>query len=477
MLLVACGGSTAEALVVDDSGIGIDTAPDATIDTAPVDSGIDSTPIDTAVDTAPDVFVYDGAPPPPPSYDEGAKDRAACKFGAGDLTTKTVGSKIVHGDDLPFKHVIVLMLENRSFDNVFSTLPSLGVKDVDVPPSDASNPDPSAGGAKVTRFHETRSCIVDVPHDWDPVHLQYGDGKLDGFVASANPGGARAMGYEDSTDLPLLHFLAQNYAISDRHFSGTLGPTWPNRFFFYGATAYGRTKTPDTPPLGKNQLMKEMEAHGRDWKIYRDGITSFAIVYGPSYNGSSMSSFDDDVKNDKLPALVLLDPSFSGSGENDMHPPSNIQLGEAYVTHVLDTLASNEKAWKSSVLFITFDEHGGFYDHVPPPAACIPDGDKPPSYAYDRMGFRVPMIAMGPWVKPKYVSHFVTDHASLARFIENRFDLEAMTARDANAWPMLDLFDFDHVAFDKPVPSWPHGAPSAASVEWCAKNPAGTGRP
>lgn len=173
-----------------------------------------------------------------PAYDLHASDRAGCLFGPGDMTTETIGPNVPHGDALPFDHVVVLMMENRSFDSYFSALPSYGVTDVDVATDQDFNYDPSQSPPqKVYRYHETRYCVADTAHQWSDVHLQYDNGRMDGFVATNNPGGARAMGYYTQADLPFYYWLAKTFAISDRNFSSLLGPTWPNRFFFYGATS------------------------------------------------------------------------------------------------------------------------------------------------------------------------------------------------------------------------------------------------
>jgi phospholipase C len=138
---------------------------------------------------------------------------------------------------------------------------------------------------------------------------------------------------------------------------------------------------------------------------------------------------------------------------------------------------SNPTVWKKTVLFITYDEHGGLYDHVPPPPACEPDGEVTPDYKFDRFGIRVPTMVISPFAKASYVSHLVADHTSITRFIENRFDLPAMTRRDANAWPLLDMFDFEKPPFVTPPTGAPSAEPSVAGLDWCAKNPPGTGTP
>lgn len=465
-LLCACGGSADENNSTVDPDAAVDAANDAVTDTVEPEPGVDAGPVK-------------------PEYDENEDKRKSCLFSLGSKTTETVGPKVPHGDALPFKHVIVLMMENRSFDHYFSHLPAYGVKDVDVASDDDSNPDPSSGTV-VKRFHETRYCTVDTAHNWSPVHLQYDEGAMDGFVLTSNPGGARAMGYYDDRDIPYYYWLSKTFAISDRYFCSLLGPTWPNRFYFWGATSWGRTHTPDTPPAGKKIITDLMQDAGKSWKIYRNGSVSFGTtfclsgtcsgLYGTPFN----TNFENDVKADRLADLVLIDPNFSGGAngaQDDEHPPANVQKGQKFVKRVIDILGSNPAVWKKSVLLITYDEHGGYYDHVPPPEACEPDGDRPPDYKFDRYGFRVPVFAISPWTKPGYVSHTVMDHTSITRFIENRWDLPAMTRRDANAWPMLDMFDFTKVSFESVPSGAPSAEPSASGLEWCKNNSPGSGVP
>ncbi|MCC6903302.1 MAG: hypothetical protein IT377_30295, partial [Polyangiaceae bacterium] len=269
----------------------------------------------------------------------------------------------------------------------------------------------------------------------------------------------------------------------DRHFCSLLGPTWPNRLYFYGGTSWGNVKTSDIGFLTNNvyqssdKLLDTMDKAGRSWKIYRDGITSFAVIFGLKYLGTSYSNFEKDVDADTLPALSIVDPSFTGSGQNDEHPPANIQKGQEFTARVLNKLMSKPSVWQKTVFIWFYDEHGGYYDHVPPPEACEPDGVLPPTHKYDRLGVRTPLAVAAPWAKKGYVSHTVTDITSVTRFIQNRFDLPAMTARDANAWPMLDMFDFDNPPHMTPPTGAPSAAPSQAGIDWCKNNPPGTGKP
>lgn len=423
-----------------------------------------------------------------PWYDVHATDRRACQFGAGDKTARTIGPNVPHGDALPFTHIVVLMMENRSFDEYFSSLPSVGVTDVNVATDQDFNYDPSQNPPKkIYRYHETRYCTVNTAHEWNDVHLQYDNGKMDGFVATSNPGGARAMGYYTQADLPYYYWLARTFAISDHNFASLLGPTWPNRFFFYGGTSWGNTKTGDVTLMVNSayrtapKILDLMSQAHRSWKIYRDGTTSFAVVFKQtlSYEGSSISTFDSDVDNNSLPNLAIVDPSFSGSGEDDEHPPTDIQRGQAFAAHIINKLMNAPAVWSKTVFFLMYDEHGGFYDHVVPPPACEPDKYYPAgTYRFNRLGIRTPLIVVSPFAKAGYVSHIVTDHTSVTRFIENRFNLPAMTHRDANAWPLLDMFNFTSPHFKTPPSGAPAAAVDPAGLQYCANHPdGGTGLP
>ena len=477
---MACGGGGSAGV---QGQPGADAALDSAADSGRAEGAADSSITESATtDSGADATQSDGSSGDAsvsqvPPYDVHGSDRLACAFGPGDTTVTTIGPSVPHGDALPFTHIVFLMMENRSFDSYMSKLPSYGVTDVDVADESYSNPDPGPPLATVNRFHETRYCTADTTHDWGPVHLQYDDGNMDGFVVTNDPGGARAMGFYDQTDIPYYYWLSATFSMSDRHFSSLLGPTWPNRFFFYGATSWGRTSTPDTPPLNQNKILNELDTAGRTWNIYSEGTTSFAIVFGPMYAGTSMSQFFTDVASDQLPDVSILDPTFSGSTEDDEHPPTNIQLGQKLSASVLSALMAQPSVWAKTVFIQTYDEHGGYYDHVPPPAACIPDGYTPPDYAFDRYGIRVPIMIASPYAKAGYVSHLVTDLTSVTRFIENRFDLPAMTVRDANAWPLLDMFDFVSPPFATPPGGMPDTTPDQAHIDWCANNPPGTGMP
>jgi len=187
-----------------------------------------------------------------------------------------------------------------------------------------------------------------------------------------------------------------------------------------------------------------------------------------------ISQYFTDLANNNLPEVSFVDPMLLSTPtmENDEHPPSNVQVGQKFVADIVNGLMSSS-SWNSSALFFTYDEHGGFYDHVPPPAAPVPDniaprllpGDTPG--AFDMYGVRVPAAVISPFSKAHFVSHTVYDHTSILRFIEYRFGLAPLTNRDANANPMLDMFDFANPPFVTP-PSLPAATIDQTQLAACS---------
>jgi phospholipase C len=405
-----------------------------------------------------------------------APPAASCPFGPGALPADTLPATAPHGDRIPIQHIIVVMQENHSFDSYFGQLPAAGKRDVDGLPADASNPD--ANGMPVFAFHQPSFCTVDTNHSWTGSHLEYDTGKNDGFVVQNDPDGARAMGYYDESDLPYYYALAKTFAIGDRYFCSLLVGTFSNRFYLMAGTSFGHVRN-DMQAGGFVQpsIFDLLDAHGISWKDYFNDFPYASLFHIKSHaNVVNMSRFFSDAAAGTLPQVAFVDSNIGLVGvETDEHPPSDIQQGQQFVASAVQAVMDSPE-WPSSVIFFTYDEHGGFYDHVPPPPACVPD-DIPPMHdpndpdttfpaQFDRYGFRVPVVVISPYAKPGYVSHTVYDHTSILRFIETRFDLPALTRRDANASPMLDMFDFADPAFLNP-PALPQATVDAGGLQQC----------
>ena len=407
----------------------------------------------------------------------GAVTAPRCTFGPGALPAQTMPNR-PHGSAIPIDHVVVLMQENRSFDHYFGQLHYQGQPRSRPEPQRASNPDPTnPSGPRISAFHQTHYCeVADLDHSWSGTHREWNGGRMDGFTAQNqnpdDPTGSRTMGFYDSSDLPFYYALYGTFAMADRFFSSVLSQTFPNRFYLLAGTSFGhiRNDFPQDCPQPCNPLLEYSQrtifnlldeaAPPVSWKIYFHEVPfadEFAYVRSRSQNVVAISNYFADAAAGTLPQVAFVDPLFIGSSntENDEHPTSNIQVGEEFVARVINALLASPQ-WPRSALFLTYDEHGGFYDHRRPPPACVPDdiapfleeGDVPG--AFDRYGIRVPAVVVSPFARARYVSHRVYDHTSILRFIETRFDLPALTARDANADPMLKLFDFRNPPFIVP---------------------------
>jgi phospholipase C len=238
-----------------------------------------------------------------------------------------------------------------------------------------------------------------------------------------------------------------------------LAQTYPNRRFFFTGTASGTIATDASTfsiPAANGTIFDRLDAHKVDWAIYYQNLPSIAIVPGAIAGRSNrLHSFDQfvvDVNAGRLPQFTFIDPNYTTTSEEN---PQDIQVGEKFIAQIVDALI-RARTWRHTVLFITYDEHGGYYDHVPPPRAIKPDSSPPrlkPGDApggYGRYGFRVPLFVISPRARPSYVSSVMQDHTSITAFIERKWNLPAMTYRDANANPMTDYFDFRHTTFARP---------------------------
>lgn len=370
-----------------------------------------------------------------------------CPFAAGSLAKDTLGRPGAARVAIPITHVVVLMQENRSFDHYFGRLWRSGQPEAEGFPSNFTNPD--AAGQRVPPFHLPTTCFPrDPPHQWRAVRAQWNQGQMNGFVTSADDDdgdGRWAMGYYDATDLPFYHWLAGTFALGDRYFSAALGGTWPNRQFLYTARAQ-TARAPSGMLRGARTIFDLLDEGRVPWRVYTDGpLRQDCIGWQPGARGVEKSAaFLAALRTGTLPPVSFLDP-----GDEDEHPPADVQRGERWARFLYGELVRSP-LWPRLVVFLTYDEGGGFFDHVAPPAACAPDETRP---ELDRRGVRVPILAISPWARPHHVSHVENDHASILRFIELLHDLPALSARDANADALLDLFDFSRPRLLSPPPA------------------------
>ncbi len=396
-------------------------------------------------------------------------------------------------DTLPqIEHIVVLMMENHSYDDHFGMLPrgdgfKLGSKGL---PLDA-NPYTTANLLKA--FHMPSTCQLDgTPSQaWDVSHTAYDNGRNDGFVTGSGP---VAMGYWDGTDIPFYYGLGKTFPVADRWFCSVLAQTYPNRRFLMAGTAAGIVSTSTAsllaPPPPNGTIFDRLDAHGITWRDYYTDLPSVAII--PSileknpHNTAKSSQFITDAAAGKLPSFCIVDPNFGHQSEED---PQDIRQGERFAAAIINA-AMHGPGWSKTLLIWTYDEHGGYYDHVAPPAAIKPDNippeiTVPPDLpgGYDRYGFRVPSVIVSPYARPNYVSHVVHDHTSVLKLVETKWNLPALTYRDANADNLLDSLDFKSKPAFLVPPKLPASAlpasttldTSAAATDHCTEgNPGGT---
>jgi phospholipase C len=422
-------------------------------------------------------------------------------------------------------HIIVVMQENHSFDNYFGALPYMNGGHYH-PPSTAGGPchpddhecvdgltcstnahdalkctnsNPGANGVTVTVFHEKQYCTLNPPHEWVEAHREANFENpnspivlADGF-ARMRPSDATAMGYYTAADLPYYYALAQTFALSDAHFSSLFGPTMPNRSYLMAATSFGHvltSKADNTPPTASGYrpitgtVFDLFDKFHADWAEYfepgdnRTPPRPYGALFRPRSlrNFRPLSRYFEDARIGRLPGVAFI------SLAQHEHPPLNVRAGEYYVAKVVTALRDSPN-WKDSILFLTYDEYGGYYDHAKPPLAPSPDhlspgrcadlNDPPrsripgngsgcelsaqaqrvlcamagPGHScadFVQFGFRDPLIAVSPFARPHYVSHVPNDQTSILALIEKRFlGDQHLTARDSGATSLEDMFDFN----------------------------------
>jgi phospholipase C len=370
--------------------------------------------------------------PSAPWSDVHAAERQACAFAAGARVADTLGVTPAMGAAIPLTHLVILTQENRSFDHYFGSLAG-----VEGWPAGFTNPD--GAGKPVAPYHLPSSCLPqDPPHQGAAMMAGWDHGAMDGFVKSAAINGSDghyALGYYDASDLPFYYWLAGTFAIADHYFSPALGGTWANRDFLYAGTSDGVRDTGERA-ITVPTIFDALDAAHVTWGSFSDGDPrQDCLGWTKTHAGvAGYTAFKNALANGTLPAVSFLDP---GPGQ-DEHPTAEIHGGERWMSEIYATAIASP-LWPTLAIVFTYDESGGLADHVPPPAACPPSAAQA---SFDNYGMRIPAIVISPWARPKYVSHAVHDHTSVLRLIELLHDLPALTARDANADALLDLFDF-----------------------------------
>ena len=375
------------------------------------------------------------------------------------------------------KHMFVLMMENRSMDHMLGFMQQPGY-DLDGLDGHESNLDSTGEPVKVTPDPQSMGDLTADPHHHFPdvVEQLYGTptpvpgqvADMSGFVknyerVAGKLAGKHIMRSFAPAQLPVLTTLAREYAVCDRWFSSIPGPTLPNRLFAHCGTSGGRLEMAPDDWKGFYSLYEELAQHDVDSCIfYHDWSGTLTFNGLLAHQNLFYQSFDTFVQlcrgnESDVPAYCFLEPRYSPESSstggvhdaNDQHPDNDVGLGELLVQNVYNAIRQNDDLWKSSVLVIVYDEHGGLYDHVPPVALPNPDGKKSvvPPFDFTQSGVRVPAIVVSPYVKAGTVCHTIFDHTSLIssafnfllndQWPTNRFGARTQSANAIG--PMLDL--------------------------------------
>jgi len=392
-------------------------------------------------------------------------------------------------------HIVLLMQENRAFDHYFGQMNAYRAKQnpplpqdldtwtsgTDKTPTNVSTPsfDPvtQKPGPPIPAFHMQSVCSENMSPSWNETHHEWnlnhpGSGvfTMDGFgwvqghfafdsAAAGQAGftdvtGKRAMGYYDDSDLPFYYFMASNFATSDRWFSPAPTRTHPNRFYWLAGTSQGNVVAPDHQ-INAKTIFQLMDENNISWKIYEVGGNTYYSYFSYSNthktNVVPLDQYFTDVANGTLPQVAYIETGVEVNGVSrssvDEHPLNNVQKGAVFAARIVNALM-NSPSWKDSALIETFDEGGGTFDHVPPISVPSPDGIPPimpPTNEpgdFTLTGLRVPLMVISPFSKKNFVSHTPMDSTAALKFIETRFHLPSLTARDASMPDMTEFFDF-----------------------------------
>jgi phospholipase C len=353
---------------------------------------------------------------------KGSAALGAATVGGGLLST--VRPARARAAETPLEHIIISCQENRSFDHYFGYAPEVQAAGFG-PPAGYTQPDGAGGGIAPYRF--TALETPDVPHSWGAVHEQWNNGAMDGFYTNA---GIWALGYYTAAELPFYYSLFEDSTLCGNFFCSLLGPTWPNRFYLMAGTSGGITTNGvwgygifDHP-----MILDLLDAAGVSWKIYNLGWDS--VPYGNTDNVAvfwknyahdvrtlgSKGSYLNDLRRDRLPQVSFIIPSYARGW--DEHPPADVTVGMGLQQELITALRQSS-AWDTSVYIVTYDEHGGYFDHVPPPQLD----------AFG-LGVRVPTWIISPFAKAGHIEGTTYELVSILKFLERVFGLPTLASQN-----------------------------------------------
>jgi len=350
------------------------------------------------------------------------------------------------------KHVFVILQENHTFDNYFGTYPGAdGIPAATAVPVDPAVP----AGETVAPWRLGAPRTPDLDHGSVSARAAYDGGKMDGFVKAQTDRGLPgnfALGYYDQADLPLYWFLAHNYVLGDRFFSSAMGGSLINHQYWVGARSAGFGETVPAAGITMPTIFDRLDEAGQSWHFYVKNYDPSLTFHHQTSQSSKISelawvplltmpSFVDNPERfarigdlsrlfEQLPRSEVADVNFIVQGGTSEHPPGHVGNGQDSVVAIITSIMRSP-VWDSSAILLSWDDWGGWYDHVVPPQVDA-----------GGYGFRVPLLVISPYAKPDFVFHETADFTSMLKFIERLYGLRPLSSRDAGANDLMGAFDF-----------------------------------
>jgi phospholipase C len=348
--------------------------------------------------------------------------------GARSTATSVLPSPAASG----IEHIVVVMMENRSFDHFLGWMPDANGVQSGLTFSDRY-------GVKHGTHHltDTASCgNADPDHSYEGGRIELNGGKCDGWL-KAGENDALAVGYYAKSDLPFFGPMAPYWTTCDAYFSAVMAETYPNRFYQHSAQTDRLHNTTDISTMPT--IWDRCAAAGVSATYYYSDIP-FLALWGAKYLpiSASYQKFKVDCAAGTLPQVSFLDPAFNGESDGvsgDDHPHADIRVGQKFLSDVYTSITTGP-GWDKTMLVINYDEWGGFFDHVAPNRVS----DVSPTT--NLRGFRVPALVISPRSRRRFVAPWNYDHTSILKAIEWRFGLAPLTTRDSHARNIAEVLDF-----------------------------------
>ncbi len=386
---------------------------------------------------------------------------AACgssSDGTGDAGSTPRLQTLPPPDQSGIDHIIVVMMENRSFDHYFGWVPGANGKQSGLSFIDTAG-NPQSTHDLAPNF---QNCtLADPDHSYEGGRAQFNNGKMDGFLQTQPNKDTFPIGYYTADSLPFFKGVVENWTLCDRYFCGILGPTQPNRYYMHAGQTNKKDNT--TNHFTLPTVWDALKSVGRTGRYYYGDLAGWALV-SVEFSGHNpgagnilpFSQFLTDAKNGNLADVSYVDPSMLGEGagtSNDDHPLADIRKGQAFLNSVYDAVRQSPQ-WDKTLLIINYDEWGGFFDHVPPPIAPVTFEEFQATGNDGRLGFRVPCMAIGPRARRNHVEKNQFDPNSILNMIAWRFGFAPLGARGATSLNFAQALDFSTPPDTSPAPAF-----------------------